>query len=51
MAVSGITGGLGIRFGKVSLDAGILYYTGSHEGFGQEHLVFTSTVQFHIGNH
>ncbi|MCP5101795.1 MAG: hypothetical protein GY950_00365 [bacterium] len=43
-----LTGGVGIRLGKISLDIGGMYYSGSPGGISQKHFVLNSTLQVHL---
>jgi hypothetical protein len=42
-----LTGGIGLRLGRVTADIGALYCFGSPGGIMQKHLVLNSTLQFH----
>jgi hypothetical protein len=43
-----ITGGIGMRIGSLSLDAGAAYYFSSYQGIKQNHLVFNSTLYIRL---
>jgi hypothetical protein len=43
-----ITGGIGLRIGSVSLDAGAIYYFSSYLGVKQRHLVLNSTLYIRL---
>lgn len=42
-----LTGGIGLRLGRLNVDIGGLYCFGSPGGIKQEHFVLNSTLQFH----
>jgi hypothetical protein len=43
-----ITGGIGLRIGSVSLDAGAIYYFSSYQGIKQRHWVLNSTLYIRL---
>ena len=43
-----ITGGVGLRIGSVSLDAGAIYYFSSYQGIKQRHWVLNSTLYIRL---
>lgn len=43
-----ITGGIGLRIGSVSLDAGAIYYFSSYAGIKQRHWVLNSTLYIRL---
>jgi hypothetical protein len=49
MILQALTGGLGIRWGNISLDIGALYYFGSQQGIKQKHAVLNSTMNIRLG--
>jgi hypothetical protein len=49
MSLKGITGGIGVRIGRVLLDVGGIYYTGSFQGIEQNHWVLSGTMQLRLG--
>jgi hypothetical protein len=49
MSLKGITGGIGMRAGRVYLDAGVIYITGSHLEFSQKHWILNGTMQLRLG--
>ena len=49
MTLQAVTGGLGARWGSVSLDLGALYYFGSQQGIKQKHAVLNSTMNIRLG--
>ncbi|NIM14169.1 MAG: hypothetical protein GTO45_19155 [Candidatus Aminicenantes bacterium] len=49
MSLKGLTGGIGMRAGRVYLDAGAIYITGSYQGIKQKHWVLNGTMQLRLG--
>jgi hypothetical protein len=43
-----VTGGIGLRIGSVSLDAGAIYYFSSFAGIKQRHVVLNSTLYIRL---
>jgi len=41
---NGFTGGIGVRFGRFLMDVGGIYYSGSTEGYKQNHWVINGTL-------
>jgi hypothetical protein len=44
VTLNGFTGGIGFRFGRVLMDVGGIYYSGSTEGYKQNHWVINGTL-------
>jgi len=45
----GITGGIGARFGNLSIDSGIIFYHGSVNSFKQSHWTWNTTLRLKTG--
>lgn len=43
-----VSGGIGLRIGSVSLDAGAIYYFSSYQGIKQRHVVLNSTLAIRL---
>ena len=50
MSLKGITGGIGMRTGRVYIDVGGIYYTGSYQGIEQNHWILNGTMQLRLGS-